>query len=90
MSAQLAITVFEKKKKKNSLFFVLQEGCKGLLYMVLQARVVLDLHEELELALSKLKGLRLWGARDLEIGFFDPLWKAVCDTNGSIFFPMAL
>ncbi|XP_022750866.1 uncharacterized protein LOC111299726 [Durio zibethinus] len=31
---------------------ILQEGCKGLLYMVLHARVVLDLHEELEQEIS--------------------------------------
>lgn len=28
--------------------FDFQEGCKGLLYMVLHARVILDLHETLE------------------------------------------
>lgn len=30
----------------------MQEGCKGLLYMVLHARVVLDLNEELEKEIS--------------------------------------
>jgi hypothetical protein len=29
-----------------------QEGCKGLLYMVLHARVILDLEEELEKEIS--------------------------------------
>ncbi|KAG1327995.1 hypothetical protein COCNU_01G019290 [Cocos nucifera] len=49
--SQLVITIFEKKKEKF-ISFVLQEGCKGLLYMVLHARVVLDLHEELEREIS--------------------------------------
>lgn len=48
----LFVIIVFKGKKKISLFFVLQEGCKGLLYMVLHARVVLDLHEELEHEIS--------------------------------------
>ncbi|XP_031473417.1 uncharacterized protein LOC116245933 isoform X1 [Nymphaea colorata] len=37
---------------------ILQEGCKGLLYMVLHARVVLDLHEqfEQEIAFEQVEG----------------------------------
>ncbi|KAK1309702.1 hypothetical protein QJS10_CPA08g00691 [Acorus calamus] len=34
--------------RANNKVRILQEGCKGLLYMVLHARVVLDLHEKLE------------------------------------------
>ncbi|XP_020705997.1 uncharacterized protein LOC110116660 isoform X2 [Dendrobium catenatum] len=34
--------------RDNSKVRILQEGCKGLLYMVLHARVVLDLHEKHE------------------------------------------
>ncbi|KAK5802139.1 uncharacterized protein LOC108454377 [Gossypium arboreum] len=34
--------------RENNKVRILQEGCKGLLYMVLHARVVLDLHEQLE------------------------------------------
>ncbi|XP_020100065.1 uncharacterized protein LOC109718303 [Ananas comosus] len=38
--------------RDNNRVRILQEGCKGLLYMVLHARVVLDLHEELEREIS--------------------------------------
>nr|XP_010912051.1 uncharacterized protein LOC105038057 isoform X1 [Elaeis guineensis] len=38
--------------RDNNKVRILQEGCKGLLYMVLHARVVLDLHEELEREIS--------------------------------------
>jgi hypothetical protein len=41
--------------KENNIIFLLlivQEGCKGLLYMVLHARVVLDLCEHLEQEIS--------------------------------------
>ncbi|MBA0614449.1 hypothetical protein Godav_014746 [Gossypium davidsonii] len=38
--------------RENSKVRILQEGCKGLLYMVLHARVVLDLHEQLEKEIS--------------------------------------
>ncbi|KAJ4757065.1 polyketide cyclase/dehydrase/lipid transporter [Rhynchospora pubera] len=36
----------------NNKVRILQEGCKGLLYMVLHAQVILDLHEELEKEIS--------------------------------------
>ncbi|XVE83428.1 hypothetical protein DITRI_Ditri16bG0088000 [Diplodiscus trichospermus] len=38
--------------RENNKVRILQEGCKGLLYMVLHARVVLDLHEQLEQEIS--------------------------------------
>ncbi|KAH1092346.1 hypothetical protein J1N35_019603 [Gossypium stocksii] len=38
--------------RENNKVRILQEGCKGLLYMVLHARVVLDLHEQLEKEIS--------------------------------------
>ncbi|XP_047330644.1 uncharacterized protein LOC124934196 [Impatiens glandulifera] len=38
--------------RDNNRVRILQEGCKGLLYMVLHARVVLDLCEELEQEIS--------------------------------------
>ncbi|GLT97423.1 hypothetical protein SLE2022_149900 [Rubroshorea leprosula] len=38
--------------RENGNVRILQEGCKGLLYMVLHARVVLDLHEHLEQEIS--------------------------------------
>ncbi|XP_020595601.1 uncharacterized protein LOC110035672 isoform X2 [Phalaenopsis equestris] len=38
--------------RDNSKVRILQEGCKGLLYMVLHARVVLDLHEKHEEEIS--------------------------------------
>ncbi|OMO52019.1 hypothetical protein CCACVL1_29425 [Corchorus capsularis] len=38
--------------RDNNKVRVLQEGCKGLLYMVLHARVVLDLHEQREQEIS--------------------------------------
>ncbi|KAG0453470.1 hypothetical protein HPP92_024774 [Vanilla planifolia] len=38
--------------RDNSKVRILQEGCKGLLYMVLHARVVLDLHEKHEKEIS--------------------------------------
>ncbi|KAL6638229.1 hypothetical protein ACP70R_025801 [Stipagrostis hirtigluma subsp. patula] len=34
--------------RDNNKVRIMQEGCKGLLYMVLHARVVMDLHEKLE------------------------------------------
>ncbi|XP_040378572.1 uncharacterized protein LOC102700516 [Oryza brachyantha] len=38
--------------RDNNKVRILQEGCKGLLYMVLHARVVMDLHEKLEREIS--------------------------------------
>ncbi|KAJ6798500.1 Uncharacterized protein M6B38_212265 [Iris pallida] len=38
--------------RDNNKVRILQEGCKGLLYMVLHARVVLDLHEKYEEEIS--------------------------------------
>ncbi|KAK8644541.1 hypothetical protein V6N13_123845 [Hibiscus sabdariffa] len=38
--------------RENNRVRILQEGCKGLLYMVLHARVILDLHEQLEKEIS--------------------------------------
>ncbi|KAE8735801.1 hypothetical protein F3Y22_tig00000329pilonHSYRG00028 [Hibiscus syriacus] len=38
--------------RENNKVRILQEGCKGLLYMVLHARVILDLHEQLEKEIS--------------------------------------
>ncbi|XP_039031850.1 uncharacterized protein LOC120166681 [Hibiscus syriacus] len=38
--------------RENSKVRILQEGCKGLLYMVFHARVILDLHEQLEKEIS--------------------------------------
>ncbi|XP_073150472.1 uncharacterized protein [Henckelia pumila] len=38
--------------RENNKVRILQEGCKGLLYMVLHARVVLDLREHLEQEIS--------------------------------------
>ncbi|KAJ1704578.1 hypothetical protein LUZ63_004357 [Rhynchospora breviuscula] len=38
--------------RDNNKVRVLQEGCKGLLYMVLHAQVILDLNEELEKEIS--------------------------------------
>lgn len=42
----------------NQLVVILQEGCKGLLYMVLHARVVLELHEifEREISFEQVEG----------------------------------
>ncbi|CAN6302868.1 unnamed protein product [Urochloa humidicola] len=38
--------------RDNNKVRIMQEGCKGLLYMVLHARVVMDLHEKLEQEIS--------------------------------------
>ncbi|MQL72755.1 hypothetical protein Taro_005084 [Colocasia esculenta] len=44
--------------RDNNKVRILQEGCKGLLYMVLHARVVLDLHEicEQEISFEQVEG----------------------------------
>eukprot|EP00252_Welwitschia_mirabilis_P019054 TRINITY_DN4314_c0_g1_i1.p1 TRINITY_DN4314_c0_g1~~TRINITY_DN4314_c0_g1_i1.p1 ORF type:complete len:621 (+),score=132.21 TRINITY_DN4314_c0_g1_i1:222-1865(+) len=72
--------------RKNNKVRLLQEGCKGLLYMVLHARVILDLweHHKHEIVFEQVEGDfdKFWGKWTIEqLGSQHTLLKYVVETK---------